>query len=126
MVPGTVQNPLPRVMTRSQYVSAIRGTGIPRRVNKTKPTTVPLDQLSAFQGTVNAERVAQYAHDPGMVPEGKRAVHTGQLVDLPVVVRLEGRSIVHDGNHRVAAAKMRGEKTIRARVIDLDSRREES
>ncbi len=103
-----------------QMIAAIQGAGIPKRLDKIRPTSVPLDSLSAFQGTVNAERVAQYAHDPGMVPKGKRAVHTGQLVDTPVIVKLGGHNVVHDGNHRVAAAKLRGESSIKARVVDLD------
>ena len=40
---------------------------------------------------------------------------------LPLVVKFKGVSYIEDGHHRLAAAAERGDKTVEARVVDLDS-----
>jgi hypothetical protein len=40
---------------------------------------------------------------------------------LPLIVKFKGVSYIEDGHHRLAAAAERGDKTVEARVVDLDS-----
>jgi hypothetical protein len=58
----------------------------------------------------------------GRVPSGWRAEvlprAKGLLVDYPVIVRANGREYIHDGHHRLTAAKQDGETAVKARVVD--------
>lgn len=40
---------------------------------------------------------------------------------LPLIVKFKGVSYIEDGHHRLAAAAERGDQTVEARVVDLDS-----
>jgi hypothetical protein len=39
----------------------------------------------------------------------------------PLIVKSGGKYYVDDGTHRAAAAKLKGEKSVRAKVLDLDA-----
>lgn len=118
-LPGTAVVPFPKV-EHEEYRKMIRGAGIPKRVETAPVEDVPLASLTSAQRTVNLERLEQHLEDPRLARRGSRAPSTGMLRDKPVVVRIGGRSYIHDGNHRSTAALLRGERTIRARVVDLD------
>ncbi len=116
---GTVRHPFP-VTDREQYLKDIKGKNIPKRVDEAPIESVPLAELHGIQRSVNVERLAQHLEDEDLVPEGKRSPNAGMLVDLPVVVKMNGKDYLHDGHHRATAAWVRGERAIGARVVDLD------
>lgn len=67
-------------------------------VNRTRP--VPVEQIRAGQSTVEHDKVQQYARGP----------HQGTLtgVELPD----NGGVMLEDGHHRLAAAKLRGDRSL--------------
>lgn len=117
--PGTLRHPF-RVIDRQEYLGQIRGAGVFRRAETAPVEDVPLAGLHSPQRTVNAQRLDEHLANPGLIPEGTRGAGHGGLTDLPTVVRVGGKMIVHDGNHRASSAFLRGQKSIKARVVDLD------
>jgi hypothetical protein len=107
--------------SRSEYLAKIKGAGVYKRADKLEPTPVKLSELTAIQRTVNAERLKQHLDNPGLIPRGKRAAGHGGVIDAPLVIRKDGQMWLHDGNHRATAAMLRGEDSINARVVDLDT-----
>lgn len=81
--------------------------------------TVPIAGIHTIQGSVNPGRVAQYLHNPGLMPPGARGKHGGP-VDTPIVVQANGKRWLHDGHHRAVAGILKGETAIKARFVDLD------
>lgn len=69
--------------------------------------TVRLNNVVALQDRVDPERVQYF-------------VQNEAGADLPVVVRLNGRKIIVDGHHRMAARWLRGRKTAQVHYIDLN------
>jgi hypothetical protein len=82
---------------------------------------VQLDGVHTIQGSVNPTRVLQYLRDPELTPRDAVGPHGGP-VGYPIVVRAGGIRWLHDGHHRVVANLLRGERSIRARYLDLDAR----
>lgn len=116
--PGTRKVPF-KLADRVAYRAAIKGARVRVRADVAEPQDVPLAELTATQARVNDERVAQHL-DQQLYAEGTRAPGHGGLVDFPIVVRLNGQLYLHDGHHRAAAAYARGDRSIRARVVDVD------
>lgn len=116
---GTVRHPFP-VTDREAYLAKIRGAGIVKKVESAPVKSVPLAELHGIQRTVNAERLSQHLEDEDLIGEGQRSAHAGMLIDLPVVVKIDGKNYLHDGHHRATAAWVRGERAVGARVVDLD------
>lgn len=117
--PGSSKVPF-EVADRDEYKAMIKGKGIFKRAEDLEPEEVPLKGLKAIQRTVNDERVAQH-FEGGVYAPGARAPGSGGLIDRPVFVLKNGKTYVHDGHHRCTAAILRGDKTISARVVRLDS-----
>ena len=118
-MPGTRKVPF-KLVDRSTYRTSIKGAKVRTRANVAEPVAVPLSELHATQERVNAERVAQHLDGQVYAP-GARAPGHGGLVDFPIVVRVNGQLHLHDGHHRAAAAHARGDRTIQARVVDVDA-----
>ncbi len=116
---GRLAMPLPHI-TNEEYRGIIRGAGIVRRVDSAPIEDVPIASITSIQGSLNAERLAEYVGGKKVRP-GQRKPSSGMLCDRPIIVRKGGVSYSHDGNHRIVAAMLDGEKTIRARVVDLDA-----
>jgi ParB-like nuclease domain len=116
---GTAKHPF-QVADRTVYLAAVRGKGIASRTHNAPMGTIQLDQLHGIQKTVNRERLGQHMSNPRLIPNGARGAGHGGLIDLPVVVKVNGTYHVHDGHHRLVAAHLRGEQVARCRLIDLD------
>lgn len=119
-VDGTVVPPF-RSISRDAYLAAIAGAGVARRSLSAPTALVNLSDLVAIQGSVNRERLGQHLANPNMVAPGTRAPGHGMLVDRPVVVRKNGRLLIHDGHHRLTARVLRGFDTAKVRFVDLDA-----
>lgn len=117
--PGTLRHPF-RTIDREEYLRQIQGSGVFKRSETAPIEDVKLAGLHSPQRTINAERLSAHLADPALVPSGARGAGHGGIIDLPTVVRLGGRDTLHDGNHRASAAFLRGQKSIKARVVDLD------
>lgn len=118
---GTVSHPF-HMVDRDDYLTRIKGAGIPKRVEDAPIKTVDLEHLTGIQRTVNAERLQQHIEDEDLLPEGSRSSGAGMLIDMPVIVKHKGVHYIHDGHHRATAAWVRGERAVGARVVDLDGR----
>lgn len=94
---------------------------IAARTHRAPIALVRLDQLTAIQGHVNKERLAQHLADPHIYPEGTKASGHGGLIDRPVVVKLNNELYIHDGHHRLMAQHLRGLSTAKVRLVDLDA-----
>lgn len=99
---------------------ALKGGHLSREIREAPVVDVPLDGIRTIQKSVNADRVAQYLRDPGLTPKGAIGKHGGPI-DLPIIVRVGGTRYAHDGHHRLSAAKLSGDTTIKARYVDLDA-----
>lgn len=77
---------------------------------------VELSSVRATQASVRRERVRDFVENPRVVPPGKRSL-SGVLEDLPVVFETGDGMFLQDGHHRMAAAKLLGQKTAKARVV---------
>lgn len=118
-VEGTSRHPFP-VVDRAEYLAMIQGFGsIAARTHGAPIALIDISDLTAIQSTVNRERLVAHLQDPRM-NDGKRASGHGGLIDRPVVVKVGGRFFVHDGTHRTLAAHLRGQTSIKARLVDLD------
>jgi hypothetical protein len=82
---------------------------------------VALKGLRSLQHSVRPERVAEYIAHPDVVDEGARHHEHGGPIDVPIIMQFRGQRFAWDGNHRSVAAYLTGEKTIDARLVDLDS-----
>lgn len=78
---------------------------------------VPIKELVATQPTVRRETVRGFLERPGVVVPGQRDL-TGRLVDRPVGVSHGGKVYVADGHHRIAAARLLGQKDVIMRVVE--------
>ncbi len=82
------------------------------RASTTAPfREVPLAGLRALQRTLGPESVTHFLRHPDAPAD-----------TAVMVLRFDGRDYVTNGHHRVAAAKLRGDRTIRARYLDVDAR----
>lgn len=93
---------------------------INRRISASPVEDVELRALHSIQHSVKPGRVDQYLKDPGMQAPGALHDAAKTPVDYPVVIKQGGKLILWDGNHRSTASYLRGDKTIRARVVDFD------
>ncbi len=93
------------------------------RWSRTAPAeVVPLEGLVATQPNVNLRDVAAYLENPNLKEERGYYGKSGALVDLPLVVRWDGTDYIHDGHHRLTAARLSGENEATVRMLDLDAR----
>ena len=116
--PGRVAVPFP-VEDHAAYVARIKGARIFKRAEDAPVRDVPLTDLSSIQASVGRTRLIAHALDPRFTPPGTRSPENGGLVDLPVLVKADGLTYIHDGHHRATAAALRGEPTVKARVVTL-------
>lgn len=78
---------------------------------------VKIAGLVATQKTVENPGVKEFLNDPAKQTTGGLAFH-GVAGSLPLIVQEhDGRRLILDGHHRLIAAAVRGEKTVKARVI---------
>lgn len=118
--PGVVRHPF-RLADREAYLRQVRGSGVFKRAEDAQIQEVALAELWGLQRHVNVERLQAHYDNPTLIPAGTRAAGHGGLVDVPTVVRVGGKLYAHDGHHRATAAHLRGQPSIRARIVDLDA-----
>jgi ParB-like nuclease domain len=70
--------------------------------------SIPLSKVISSQMTVHDSKVRSI--------KGKILRGTLESAGLPTVQAVSGRYVVHDGNHRLAAALLAGKRMVRARV----------
>lgn len=121
-----VQPPAPLVVgDKSTYHEACAKAGNAGHLSpdiKAAPIVeVPLAGIHTIQSSVNPDRVLQYLRNPGLTPPDAVGKHGGP-VGFPIVVKAGGVRYHHDGLHRMVAAILRGERTIKARFVDLDKK----
>lgn len=117
---GTSRVPF-QLADRKSYLEMTKAIGSIANLTHVGPIAlVNLHDLWAIQTTVNDERLVQHLDNPYLVEPGKRAQGHGGLIDRPVVVRKDGLLYIHDGHHRLTAATLRGQKTAKVRLVDLD------
>jgi hypothetical protein len=114
-----VATPL-RFVDRKAYEELVGNRELNALIESAPVIQVPVASLVAIQHTINAERVAQYIQKTNLRRRGMRDPKHGGLVDLPIVVRLGGTSYLHDGHHRLCAAKLLGARLETVRYVDLD------
>lgn len=112
--------PLPH-RDKDEYKHDVDNEEINEGINAAPILDVPLKHIVTNQRSVDPEHVAAYILKPDAVEKGQKNPKTGTPVDHVIVVKYKNVLHLHDGNHRVTAALLRGEDTIEARVVDLDS-----
>jgi hypothetical protein len=95
-----------------------------KQIREAPIRSVPLQGLRTIQHSVNPERVRQYIEDPELLPGARHGAvgSHGGPVDLPIIVRQQGTMWVHDGHHRLCAAKLSGDTSAKVRFVDLDKK----
>ena len=105
----------------NRVMTPLFGDGWPTDDSVAVPTTISVASIRTAQQLVDGNGVRGYIQ---RIAAGQGV--TGRAgSDMPVVYKIDGKHYIEDGNHRVVAAKLMGEQTIRARVIDLDNMRSE-
>ena len=109
---------------KDSYHEACAKVGYPGHlapeIAKAPVVDMVLGPFRCVQHSVNPDRVAQYLHKPDLVPKGARGEHGGPI-DLPIIVKAGGHVWCHDGTHRLSAAVLHGDKSIKVRYCDLDA-----
>lgn len=78
--------------------------------NKLSPeTTLPIDKLISSEPTLDKAHIDAIMNKTFV--KGK----------IPYVIKYDNKYIVVDGNHRVVASFLSGEKNIRVKLMDLDT-----
>lgn len=113
--------PFPYV-DRSVYKSRHSNREINHAIEDAPIEDVKVSDLHAIQHSVKKPRLAEYIRHPDAVPIGTRGPRAGVPTDHPIVIRQDGKMMIHDGHHRCTAAFITGEKTIKARVVDFDKK----
>lgn len=80
--------------------------GVAGKSSAAQIKTVPLSRIDMSQAYVDGGKVARMA----------KAAKGGKPMPTPVVSYTNGRYTVHDGHHRVAAAKLNGERSIKVAI----------
>lgn len=70
----------------------------------------PIDKLTAAEPTLDKKHL-------DMIMQGKS---TKAEDDLPTVYKVGNKNYVGDGNHRVAAASLQGNQTVKVLFLDVD------
>jgi hypothetical protein len=85
---------------------------------------IPFDTLMAARNgriklpasEVELEEV--YTNQPEVGPEARLGIANADLDELlPLLIEVEGGYVVDDGNHRATIALLRGDRTMRARIL---------
>lgn len=121
---GRVLAPIP-VGEDSPYDKVIGHKSLQRRIASAPIQKVPVGRLvTNGQKSVRVDQVAHYISNRGAsgTRHGRESIHP---TDHPIVVRVGGRDVTYDGHHRVTAAILRGDRSIDARYVDLDGKKEE-
>jgi len=118
--PGTLVQPFGNI-GREKYKAIIKGQNIPKRVDSAPIKEVELKDLTGIQKTINAERLQQHLENPSLIPKGTRGPGHGMLIDKPVIVKKNGKMMIHDSHHRLTAMKLKGATTAKVRLVDLDA-----
>jgi len=113
--PGRRKIPLP-IGSGSAY-SGIPHSEMHKRIREAPVQRVPVEKLSSNgQRSVSEAGVARYFDRPRSRAKDQGGDHP---VDKPIVVKSGGQHVTYDGHHRIAAAILKGETHIDARVVDL-------
>jgi hypothetical protein len=116
--PGRVKVPFPVSPEKSPYDKVIGHKSLQKRIADAPVKDVPVSKIhSNGQKSVRVDQVEHYIGDPDATPHSHGGKHP---VDHPIIVKVGGKSYAYDGHHRVTAATLRGEKSIKARFVDLD------
>lgn len=107
---------------RAAYKAKHTNKEINARIETAPIEDVRLDEIHAIQHSVKPNRVAEYIHHDGGRQLGEKHPAAGTPVDQPIVIVSGGKKYLHDGHHRATAAALRGEKTVKARVVDFDQK----
>jgi hypothetical protein len=91
-------------------------------IKKAPVVDIPLQGLRAIQHSVKPHRVDQYLRDPGLRPPGDLHNKARTPVDHPIIIQQGGKRYIWDGHHRTTASKLRGDKSVKARLVDFDAR----
>lgn len=118
---GTAKHPFP-VEDREAYLELVKEHGsIGKLSHSGQIGRIRLDAIHGIQHTVNRERLTQHMKDPALIPKGTRSSGSGALIDLPIIVKKNGKYFCHDGHHRLCAAHLRHDPDARVRLVDLDA-----
>lgn len=83
---------------------------------------VRLADLTATQESVGSDEVERYVEDPERkLKKGVVNPKNGMLIDMPLVVLWRDEAYIHDGHHRLFAARTQGDEEAPARVVDADA-----
>jgi uncharacterized ParB-like nuclease family protein len=81
-----------------------------------KPATVEISKLKSTQPTIEEAKVVAL-----LGPKGLARLKEDAPADRPVVVKMGGEYYAWDGQHRLAAKQLAGEKKANVHLIDLDA-----
>lgn len=99
-------------------VTNVKGKGWSGASAKSEPHNVEVNKLEGIQATVDADAIHQSLKN---IKIGKLTTDLSASKEFgALVVRYKGHDFIVDGNHRLAALKLSGAKTVRVNFLDLD------
>lgn len=93
---------------------------INRAIKHAPVVSIPLDGLLSIQHSVKVPHVEHYLDHPDSRSKGHKNPKTGTPDDLPIVIQLDGKRAVWDGNHRLTSLVLLGKKKGEVRFVNLD------
>ena len=108
------QNPIPRVSSDVEKQALAFWKKLDWGVRKNAPIEdVPMSSVKTWQGYIRKDTLRDIA-------SGSSSYQPS--TDTPHGLRIGSQVILMDGNHRAAVAYLRGDKTIKIRVVDYKSK----
>ena len=107
------KNPLPLLDPRTPYGKRWFDLGGILKQYRNKFTDVvelPILKLTSIEKRLNSKHLKNLIHGSDVKSSS----------DLPSVYKMGNLHVVSDGNHRVAAAFINGEDSIKVRLLDMD------
>lgn len=112
-----VRSPFPWT-DRAPIKEEFDGEQIKDAIEIASKVNVPIKSIVTVQHSVDPLHVAAYVLNPS---DKSKPAPSGVPVDLPIVLKYKGQLLLWDGNHRTTAHWSLGDKTVKARVADLDA-----
>lgn len=105
---------------KNEIKSKFSNREINHAIRKASVTKISLKGLHSIQHSVHPKHVEEYIDHPNLIPKGQQHASAKVPVDHPTVIEYGGKRYLWDGNHRLTAKVLLGERDADVRLVKLD------